>query len=213
MEEITTLQPAQSFTLPKIKIKPSIILGWFAFSTVLSVFVLLGLLITSFNPQKIHASKYSIFSSKPLVLGRSSERILSADARAAALEGVLEYFECPMQGMGKAFVEEADKNGIPYWLAPAIAFQESSCGKKTPEKDGIESYNGWGWGVWGEHVKFFDDWEHGIVTVSQYLGDRFYSKGITDPCEIMRVYTPPSNGSWCKGVLYFKDVITQYESP
>ena len=77
----------------------------------------------------------------------------------------------------------------------------------------MESYNGWGWGVWGDNVKFFDDWEHGIATVSEYLAERFYSKGITDPCDIMKVYTPPSNGSWCQGIDYFKEVITQYESP
>jgi hypothetical protein len=67
--------------------------------------------------------------------------------------------------------------------------------------------------VWGDNIKFFDGWENGIETVSKYLADTFYARGITDPCDIMKTYTPPSEGSWCNGVNYFKEVITKYESP
>jgi hypothetical protein len=207
MEKITTIQPA-----PRFALTPKTALVSFGASTLAAIATLALLVNFAYVPTKPTTDKYTIFTAKPLVLGKTSERVLSADARAAALDGVLEYFDCPMQGMGKAFVKEADKNGIPYWLVPAISFQESSCGKKTPEPNGIESYNGWGWGVWGDNISMFSDWEHGIETVSKYMKDRFYSKGISDPCEIMRVYTPPSNGSWCEGVNYFKDVITQYES-
>lgn len=209
MEEITTLR---SQPLKK-RISPALLLGWFGASSLISILIIAILFVTSSSPDRVETNKYAVFASKPLTLGYSNEQILSADARAAALEQVLEYFDCPMQGMGKVFVQEADKNGIPYWLAPAISFQESNCGKKTPEKEGVESYNGWGWGVWGENVKFFDSWENGIETVSEYLNDRFYSKGITDPCDIMKVYTPPSNGSWCAGINYFKEVITEFETP
>ncbi len=195
-----------------VRLKPIISFTWFGASTIATLFIAVFLLIYFSNPVKLTQFKYSIFASKPFVLGSSSERILSADARAAALEGVLKHFDCPMQGMGKVFVREADKNGIPYWIVPAISFQESNCGKKTPEKNGVESFNGWGWGVWGDNVMFFENWEHGIETVSKYLSDRFFSNGVTDPCEIMKVYTPPSKGSWCNGVNYFKEVITEYES-
>lgn len=114
--------------------------------------------------------------------------------------------------MGEVFVHEADKNNIPYWLVAAVSFQESGCGKKTPETDGVESYNAWGWGVWGDNKHGFDNWARGIETVSKYFGDRFYSQGYTDTCEIMKVYTPPSNGSWCRGVNYFGDEIMNFSS-
>ncbi|HSX39128.1 MAG TPA: hypothetical protein VLI92_00875, partial [Candidatus Saccharimonadales bacterium] len=122
-------------------------------------------------------------------------------------------YGCPnFEGLGANFVAEADKNKIPYWLIPAVSFQESDCGNITPKKDVLESYNAYGWGIWGENVRNFDNWDHGIATVSKYMSDRFYSQGITDLCEIMKTYTPPSKGSWCKGVETFKDIIENYQT-
>ncbi len=179
----------------------------------MSALVLTAVLFTSITQPITHApSKYAIFSSKPLVAGTSSESLLGADARAAALDGLFSRYNCPLSGYGKVFVEEADKNNIPWWLVPAVSFQESNCGKKTPEHEGKESYNAYGWGVWGDNIKFFDNWEHGIKVVSSYFGEHFYAKGIKDPCEIMKTYTPPSKGSWCEGVNYFKGQITNYET-
>jgi hypothetical protein len=134
------------------------------------------------------------------------------DARAKKIDGVFKAYGCPMMGTGEYIVEQADKNGIPYWLVASVAFQESICGKYTPEKGGVESYNSWGWGVYGSTAKFFKSYEHGIKIVSEYFANRFYKKGIKETCDIMRIYTPPSNGSWCKGVNYFGEKIQNYGS-
>lgn len=174
-----------------------------------------------------YAPRYSIFSAKPLRALAASSNLFGGDTRSATLDKVFEAYNCPLQGMGDVLVREADKYDIPYWLVAAISFQESSCGKNTPqvkiggqedvddpnELQFEESYNAWGWGVWGTNIKTFDNWENGIETVSQYLGESFYSKGITDTCEIMRIYTPPSDGSWCRGVNYFGEMIKNYTSP
>lgn len=158
--------------------------------------------------------KYAIFSSKPLTVAGIEENLESGDSRAAKLNGVFRAYNCPnFEGMGNVFVREADKNNIPYWLVAAVSFQESDCGNITPQKDGNESYNAYGWGVWGSNVKTFDTWEHGIEIVSAYMNKNFYSRGVTDLCEIMKTYTPPSKGSWCAGVEHFRDVITGYETP
>ncbi|MFA6981612.1 MAG: hypothetical protein WC243_01130, partial [Patescibacteria group bacterium] len=99
-------------------------------------------------------------------------------------------------------------------FAAAIAFQESNCGRRTPKIEGVEeTYNAWGWGVWGDNLRTFGSWEEGIERVSKYLGDNFFSQGITDPCEIMKTYTPPSDGSWCEGVKYFGEIISGYQTP
>jgi len=174
-----------------------------------------------------YSPKYSIFSSKPLTSLVASARLFGGDTRAASLDKILEAYKCPLAGQGKTFVKEADRNGIPYWLVAAISFQESSCGKTTPQTkvagqedvtnpedlEFEESYNAWGWGVWGKNVKSFNGWAEGIKRVSEYLGDSFYSKGITDSCEIMKIYTPSSDGSWCNGVNYFGEMIQNYTSP
>lgn len=135
------------------------------------------------------------------------------DARAHKIEGLFDKFKCPLAGTGEFLVQQADQYQIPYWLVAAVSFQESGCGKKSPELDGVaETYNAWGYGVWGGRIKTFDNWEAGIAAVSKYFGINFFAKDITDPCEIMKTYTPPSKGSWCEGVKYFGKMIESFES-
>lgn len=200
--------------LPK-GFKKILIFPIFTVSSFLTIIILVGMLL---SPQFTKASgpkaiKYSIFTSKPLVLGATSARIFSEDAKAETIDRIFSEYNCPIAGYGPKFVQEAEKNNIPYWIVAAIAFQESSCGKRTPVVDGVESHNLWGYGVWGEHVYVFDSIDDGIETVSKYMSERFYQKGIHEPCEIMKVYTPPSQGSWCAGVNFFGDKIVEYKSP
>ena len=165
--------------------------------------------------KRAHAApeKYSVFSSIPLTLDTVSQELDYSDSRAVRIDRVMELFNCPMAGLGETFVKKADENNIPYWVTAAIAFQESSCGKNVPTVGGHSSNNAWGWATYGENIYEFDDYEQGIDVVSKYLDKKFYSRGTTDLCEIMKVYTPPSNGSWCKGVGYFGDFIQSYRSP
>lgn len=186
---------------------------WMLFSVTSFIIVSCALILF---PPKIKPNvngKYSIYSSKPLVLGDSDVRLYAKDARSQRINEIFKQYNCPLEGLGEVFVMEADKNNIPWWVVAAISFQESSCGKLTPEVLGVESYNAWGWAVYGENVQMFNNWVRGIETVSEYLGEKFYSQGITDLCEIMRTYTPPSKGSWCKGVQFYGDEILHYKSP
>lgn len=170
-------------------------------------------LLSSFGEDSADGAVLGFFSSRSVENGQTSFETNSIDARAVKLERVFEKFKCPIIGTGEFLVQKADEYGIPYWLVASVAFQESSCGKKTPKVAGLqESYNAWGYGVWGGNVKTFDNWEAGISAVSRYFGVNFYSKGITDPCEIMKIYTPPSKGSWCEGVKYFGKLIENFES-
>jgi len=186
--------------------------AWLITSTLFIVIISFAL-IFNLNKANNTAYKYAIFSSSPKVLGASSTRITGDDARAERIDSIFAKYKCPIKGHGSTFVKEADKNNIPYWLVAAIAFQESSCGKNTPIVNGNETYNLYGWGVWGPHVYKFDSMEEGIAVVSKYMSTKFISKGIIEPCDIMKVYTPPSNGSWCKGVKFFRDEILEFETP
>ncbi len=153
------------------------------------------------------------YSAKTPENTQTSYETKSVDARVLRIERVLEKFNCPLAGNGSFLVQKADDYQIPYWLVVSVAFQESGCGKKTPKVSGVkESYNAWGYGVWGQNIKTFDSWEAGISAVSKYFGINFFAKGTTDPCEIMKVYTPPSKGSWCEGVKYFGELIENFES-
>ncbi|NBO17590.1 MAG: hypothetical protein EBV07_01745 [Proteobacteria bacterium] len=162
------------------------------------------------KPTRVEVTRYNVYTAEPLVLGSSSVSLHGMDSRAKKIEGVFRAYNCPMAGTGQYIVEQADKNGIPYWIVASIAFQESLCGKITPEKNGVESYNAWGWAVYGSSSKYFNNYEHGIKVLSEYLSKRFFKQGITDTCDIMKVYTPPSNGSWCRGVNYFAEKIQNF---
>lgn len=197
----------------KSNVKAGVTGVWASFSIV-AIFAFVTSIMTI--PQKAvpeNTTKYSIYSSKPLTIKTTTASIYSKDSRAQKINSVYRIYNCPLEGMGDVMVYEADKNNIPWWLVAAISFQESGCGKRTPKTNGVESYNAWGWGVYGDYVFSFDNWVRGIETVSKYLSDKFYSKGIIDTCEIMKTYTPPSKGSWCEGVNHFGDVIQNYETP
>jgi hypothetical protein len=186
---------------------------WAALSVISFIIFTAGFVFYPNNLRPHLSNKYSIYSSKPLVLGDADAALYAKDARSQRINEVYKDYNCPLEGLGEILVMEADKNGIPWWVVAAISFQESSCGKLTPEVNGIESYNAWGWGVWGDNIYIFDNWVRGIEQVSEYLDEQFYSKGIDDLCEIMRTYTPPSKGSWCEGVKHFGDEILEYKTP
>lgn len=167
-------------------------------------------LLVPWKVKPILPDKYSIYAAKPLSLKDMNYDVYTKDSRAQRINSVFKEYNCPLEGLGEVFVYEADKYNIPWWLVASISFQESSCGKRTPEVLGAESYNAWGWAVYGDNVQMFDNWVRGIETVSEYMHTRFYSKGITEPCEIMATYTPPSKGSWCEGVNFFGEQIQGY---
>ena len=187
--------------------------AWASLSVVFIFTFLISVMITPTRARPEDTSRYAIYASEPLTLSEATSTIYAKDSRAQRINEVFGMFKCPMEGLGETFVYEADQNNVPWWLAASIAFQESSCGKNTPKIDGVETYNAWGWAVYGNTVKSFESFEKGIGTVSKYLYDQFISRGVTDVCEIMKIYTPPSNGSWCDGVSHFADLIKDYKTP
>lgn len=195
-----------------IKISPTTVvllsIVWLLFVTTLTLSLSLYLIFNAGN-LKIKSTIYSVYAAKPLVLGDSMSSIGSSDSRSASLNQLMETYNCPLTGFGDKFVSEAEKNGIPYWFVAAISFQESNCGRKVPD----DSYNAWGYGIYGGNVHRFDSWEDGISTVSSALKKYYFDQGLNEPCEIMKKYTPPSNGSWCEGVEFFKDKILNFKTP
>lgn len=97
----------------------------------------------------------------------------------------------PLAGYGKKFVEEADKNGIPWNLLPSIAMIEST-GYKFACQNKSGRNNGFGWG--GCTIAF-DSIDDAIETVSLHLGGnhpatkKYYSDKDVD--QILHIYNPP----------------------
>ena len=128
--------------------------------------------------------------------------LIAADARPKIIQTFLEKHQCPMEpteNYAKRYVAIADKYNLDFRLIPAISMQESNCCKKIPGG----SNNCWGYGIYGDQVVVFNSYEAGIETVAETLARNYTSKGLMEPDEIMRKYTPQSKGSWAAGVLHF----------
>lgn len=120
------------------------------------------------------------------------------EARVSVLQDFFGRYSSPLLPFAAKIVESADKYGIDYRLLPAIAMQESTLCQKIPK----ESYNCWGFGIYGGKVTRFTSYNEAIETISKALVQDYKSKGLEEPKEIMTRYTPGSNGSWAEAVSY-----------
>lgn len=109
------------------------------------------------------------------------------------LESFFAQHESPLYPYARLIVEQAEQYGIDYRLLPAIAMNESTLCKNIHSN----SYNCWGWGIYGNKVTRFESYEQAIRTISRGLREQYYDKGMSSPSAIMKVYTPSSpNGVW-----------------
>jgi len=127
------------------------------------------------------------------------------DARSEVLQRYLNEYDSPLAMSSGEFVKYADEYSLDWRLVAAIAGLESTYGKHIP----YNSYNAWGWGIYGDNVKRFNSWEDGIETISKglrenYLRDLEYS----DPYIIGPTYA--ASPTWAVRVTYFMDRIENY---
>lgn len=127
----------------------------------------------------------------------------TSDIRVANLKYFFRKYNSVLYDHAETFVRRADENRFDYRLLPAIAMQESNLCKYIYE----DSHNCWGWGIYGNRVTRFDSYDEAIDTISRGMKKYYIDKGLTTPEEIMRKYTPPSDGSWAYGVNTFLKVI------
>ena len=143
------------------------------------------------------------YNASPKILGVSSAMIVAKDGRADILDNYFKKYNSPMAGLGSAIVESADRHKIPFGYLAAIGQCEGNLGKTIPHN----SYNTWGWGIYGNKVTRFDSYDEAIDTISRGIKKYYIDKGLTTPEDIMRKYTPPSDGSWAYGVNTFLKII------
>jgi len=141
------------------------------------------------------------YAALPTSQNNLSADISQADGRKERIRQFLEKHHSPMEPYAGDIVDAADQYGLDFRLIPAIAMQESNLCKKIP----IDSYNCWGFGIYGKTVTRFTDYKEGIYTVTKALATRYKDRGLVTPEQIMTMYTPSSNGSWSHGVNHFMD--------
>ncbi|MBA3723498.1 MAG: hypothetical protein H0W89_01220 [Candidatus Levybacteria bacterium] len=125
--------------------------------------------------------------------------ITQEDGRKERVRQFLAKYNSPLEANAGDIVDAADEFGLDYRLIPAIAMQESNLCRKIPHN----SYNCWGYGIYGGKVTRFKDYKEGIYTVTKGLATRYKPRGLVTPEQIMTMYTPGSNGSWAFSVNHF----------
>ncbi len=132
----------------------------------------------------------------------TTDSITIEEGRVEIVRQFLAKYKSPLEEHAAFIVKIADKYGLDFRLIPAISMQESNACKKIPK----DSYNCWGFGIYGGKVTRFTDYPEAIEIVTKTLATKYRKKGLITPEEIMTMYTPSSpNGSWAKGVSHFME--------
>ena len=183
----------------KILVFSSFVLGNFAILVVcflfLTVYTTKQSTATSAAPLETinqPIGQYSLFAALPTGSSQPNFQIVAADARAKLIDDFFRSYNSPMIGLGSDIVIAADKYHIPFGLLPAIAQCEGNLGKAMPPN----SFNPYGFGIYGDQMTKFGSWQEGIETVTKTLRRDYFDQGLDTPDKIMKKYTPPSTGSW-----------------
>jgi len=113
--------------------------------------------------------------------------IVSADSRTELLRQFFVRYHSPLEPYAAEFVKKAQEYQLDFRLLPAIAMQETNlCLKSQPD-----SYNCWGFGVYGGKYMYFDSYPQAIDTITKALALRYRNThGLVTPDEIQQMYTP-----------------------
>ena len=134
-------------------------------------------------------------------------RAPKVDGRAGVLRKFLTEHNSPLADHAGTFIREADKNNLDWKLVAAISGNESQFGHLIPPY----SYNGWGYGVYGNNVRRFESWDEGIAVVSNALRDDYLDNwGATNVYEIGEIYA--EDPMWANKVSHYISLIENFES-
>lgn len=127
------------------------------------------------------------------------DQVISKDSRVESLRAFFLKNKSPLEPYSADFIDTAQKYDLDYRLLPAIAMQESNLCKKAPK----DSYNCWGFGMYGRKTLKFDNFGEAIDSVSKTLAENYKSIGLITPEQIMSKYTPSNKGDWAASVNFF----------
>lgn len=180
-----------------------------AASTFVIVFILLLTGVISTHPKANQVaqkdievkSTYRQMNALPASSNLMQQGVVVQDARVEIIRQFLHQYNSPLEPYADYIVQTADKYNLDFRLIPAIAMQESNVCKVIP----TDSYNCWGWGIYGSTIMKFKNYQEAIDTVGKGISKDYVYGGLTTPDMIMKKYTPGSNGSWANAVQHFME--------
>jgi len=181
--------------------------SFFIFTPALILVSILYYLFLSYN-YKSHnglnnSNRKVAFAALPALENVLGDSIVPKDARIEMVKQFFAKYKSPLELYAKNVVEEADKYGLDFRLIPAIAMQESNLCQKII----ADSFNCWGFGIYGKKVTRFENYPQAIETVTRTLAKNYIAGGLDTPETIMKKYTPSNTGSWAYSVNYFMSLL------
>lgn len=159
--------------------------------------------ILLFPKNSFAATEKDINSSAKLEI-KSSPNV-AYDKRTKLLSEYLKQYNSPLIPYVNDFVREADENKIDWRLLVAISGVESTFGQFLIEN----SYNAWGWGIYGDNAIYFSSYSEAIKTISKSLREDYVDKwGAKDVYEIGKFYA--ASPYWAQKVTYLMNRIDEF---
>jgi len=161
------------------------------------IFLFFFLAVLPAEASEIHSASSAAFAVK---ISKFS------DNRVLILRKFLEKYNSPLAASAQDFIESADRYNLDYRLLVAISGVESTFGHQIP----YNSYNAWGWGIYGNNVIRFTSWKEAIETISRELKQRYIDKwGGDNIYKIGSMYA--ASPTWAIRVIGFMDLIEKYK--
>jgi hypothetical protein len=182
--------------------KKVVLLASFFTATPLVIFlsIIYFFFLSYHNEGKVLSARTNVsYAALPTADNLFYSQIDQTDSRTELVRQFFKKYRSPLEPYAEDVVTIADKYGLDFKLIPAIAMQESNLCLKAP----ANSFNCWGFGIYGGKVTRFDSYTQGIEAVTKTLATKYKADGLETPEEIMARYTPNSKGSWAQGVNQF----------
>lgn len=129
------------------------------------------------------------------------------DIRVTVLHKFLTNYDSPLAPISAFLVDTADRWGLDYAIIPAISMQESGGCKVIP----YDSYNCWGFGIYGTTITRFASYEEAITKVAKTIKESYIKDGLVNPTLLENRWAPQSEGQWSYAVNYFTGKIRDLE--
>lgn len=169
------------------------------FKILFIVFVLLFLV----SPQKIYAAEEKHAASSAALAKNQDAK--AEDNRIKILRGFLESYNSPLASSSGTLVKTADTYQLDWRLLAAISGVESTFAQQLP----YNSYNAWGWGIYGTNMIYFSSYNEAIVTISKALRENYIDKwGAQNVYQIGRLYA--ASPTWASRVVYLMQKIDEF---
>lgn len=156
------------------------------------------------SPQNIYAAEEKHAASSAALAAFNQEQ-KGEDVRAKVLRGFLASYNSPLASSSGIFIKTADDYQLDWRLLAAISGVESTFAKQLP----YNSYNAWGWGIYGDNMIYFKSYDEAIETISKALRENYIDKwGAQNVYQIGRFYA--ASPTWAQRVVYFMNQIEAF---